>query len=257
MSAGGDKRSISLNKIVIFGDSLTQKANEQDTGFGLVPALQDLYTRKFDVLTRGFMGYTSAHGRYMIDPILDAEHRPKDNCTVELLILFWGSNDSTLEEWPSHVPIPDYLDNMRYMIKAAQSRGISRIILVAPALYDEIKGYPDNSVMKFLEYGQALKTLTSEFDVGFIDLWHEFTDYLGWKEGDPVPGKLGDNSPIDLVNLLPDSIHFSGEAYRIYYNALIKVIDDKFPDIKSDNLTEIMPPWDSIPIKELPDCLWK
>ncbi|ANB14988.1 Iah1p [Sugiyamaella lignohabitans] len=220
VSTGGKPHEIHLNRILLFGDSITQQSSTQAYGFAIAPALQDLYIRKFDVITRGFGGYTSAHGRYMIDPILQSEHKPSDKAAVELLVIFWGSNDSVVDGHIQNVPLQDYIENQKYIVRAAQAKGIKKIILVAPAAYDERLGGPDRKTSRFREYGQALKKVAAEFDLGFVDLWTEFLTSVGWKEGDPIPGETGSGSDIDLSHLLHDGLHFTGAGYEIWYNAL-------------------------------------
>lgn len=83
-----------FDKIILFGDSITQLAYNQEFGFCFGPAMQDgkriyfnihcagktfilpipaVYNRKLDVIQRGFGGYTSSHAAIMIDRLIEQE----------------------------------------------------------------------------------------------------------------------------------------------------------------------------------------
>lgn len=83
-----------FDKIILFGDSITQLAYNQEFGFCFGPAMQDgkriyfhihctgktvilstsaAYNRKLDVIQRGFGGYTSSHAAIIIDRLIEQE----------------------------------------------------------------------------------------------------------------------------------------------------------------------------------------
>jgi hypothetical protein len=82
-----------FDKIILFGDSITQLAYNQEFGFCYGPAMQDgkplsskpfksensssskfpAYSRKLDVIQRGFGGYTSKHAAIIIDRLIEQE----------------------------------------------------------------------------------------------------------------------------------------------------------------------------------------
>lgn len=82
-----------FDKIILFGDSITQLAYNQEFGFCFGPAMQDgkvilaylnlegrkqshpfaVYNRRLDVVQRGFGGYTSNHGAIIVDRLIEQE----------------------------------------------------------------------------------------------------------------------------------------------------------------------------------------
>lgn len=69
-----------LGKFVLFGDSITQRSFSLEEGrysdgsdvFVLGSALSNLFTRRLDVVHRGFSGFCSEHARYIVDDLIEA-----------------------------------------------------------------------------------------------------------------------------------------------------------------------------------------
>lgn len=239
---------IALDKILLFGDSLTQLSCDQNIGFGITPALQHLYQRYLDVVVRGFGGYHTLHARHIIKPILDVEHKDSKG-KVKLLVVFFGTNDA------SHIPIPDYQENLRYLVETARSYGIENIILVGPGLFDEIKAPHVTfvSTLDFKKYSEAAKQVAEELQLPFVDLWHGSLESVGWKQGDEIPGKAGTTSKLSIENLLvDDGVHFK-DAYKVWYDLLVKAIDENYPELTPQNLPFLFP---SINIDDIEGSMW-
>lgn len=230
-----------LDKLLLFGDSITagvcNPANEEFNFFG---ALQHHYMRKLDVVLRGFGGYNSDHGNYILRRILDSECTNKG--TVRLMTIFFGTNDSAAN-W-QHVSIRTYQQNLREMINTALEYDI-KVILIGPGPHDEIN-YPQNVPTidpdtrlnsRNLEYSNAAKAIAEEFRIPFIDLFHVMMESIGWKDGDSI--SVTDNTK--LPHLLPDTIHFSGMAYEILFEQLLKAIEFGYPELATENLPYLLP----------------
>ncbi|EEA28395.1 conserved hypothetical protein [Talaromyces marneffei ATCC 18224] len=112
-----------FDKIILFGDSITQLAYNQEFGFCFGPAMQDVYNRRLDVVQRGFGGYTSNHGAIIVDRLIEQESTGASK--IKLLVVFFGTNDSIVPESASNnsVPVERYQDNLRKIISAAQKVG--------------------------------------------------------------------------------------------------------------------------------------
>ena len=86
--------------IVLLGDSITQLA-WSPYGFGA--HLQDVYQRRCDVLNRGYSGYNT---RWILKLLQAGESvfgrggaHDEEGCqTTELVVVFFGANDSALLE---------------------------------------------------------------------------------------------------------------------------------------------------------------
>lgn len=112
-------------KIVCFGDSITQQAfNVKEQGW--VAHLADIYSRKVDVLNRGYSGYNSKHGVEIVQEMVLNEN-------PDLVTVFFGANDASIPESQQHVPLGQYEQNLRTIILAIMCKYASTpIILITP-----------------------------------------------------------------------------------------------------------------------------
>lgn len=221
-----------LDKFILFGDSITELANRQG-GFALAPALQDLYSRKLDVVTRGFSGYNSDQGLIMLEEILKAEK--KAGSTIKLMYIFMGTNDAanTFQK----VPVDRYVTNLEKMIELTSVHQI-KLVLVGPALHqqDAIErhiGFSSSRATRI--YADAAKEVAAAHNVPFVDLWNAFQKESGWSEKQVL-----EENP-NLEKLLFDGIHYTPQGYKVFYDELIKVISASYPDLLSENLKPAAP----------------
>lgn len=156
-------------------------------------------------------------------------------------------------------------ENVRFIAATLLDAG-AKVILVGPAPHDEVhrnlifQGDPaDNprSTMRNLEYSRIVEKVAGELDVGFVDLWHGFLESVGWKEGDPIPGRLADtpvedrDKPSKIAPLLSDGLHFTGEGYRIWYQGIERVIQTKYPELEPANIPLLYPEWANARVEDL------
>jgi len=112
-------------KILLIGDSLTQGGSHSTNGWAI--ELQRRYLRRADVLNRGLSGWTSRWALRYIDSMLSTElgteseqthNQGKGRTKCLFATLWYGANDANLPGSGRpryHVPIPEYIDNMRTM----------------------------------------------------------------------------------------------------------------------------------------------
>ncbi|XP_075473946.1 GDSL esterase/lipase CPRD49-like [Primulina tabacum] len=106
-------------QIVLFGSSIVQMSFHVG-GWGAI--LADLYSRKADIVLRGYAGWNSRNALQVLNQIFpqDAAVQPS------LVIAYYGGNDA-IHPHPSglgpHVPLLEYVENMK------KSPFISRYIL--------------------------------------------------------------------------------------------------------------------------------
>ncbi|KIM95182.1 hypothetical protein OIDMADRAFT_134370 [Oidiodendron maius Zn] len=244
---------VTVDKILLFGDSITEQSYNQEYGFNLAPALQHEYFRKLQVVVRGYGGYNTEHARYILNPTLDTE--AAGGSKIRLLVVFFGTNDSA-QNALQHVPLGRYAENVHLLATEAARRKVP-IILVGPALVDEHKMDGDRATMTNLAYSNAVGKVARELEVPFIDLWHAFLESKGLKEGDPIPGKLGETTNQNLDDLLTDGVHFSGKGYRIWYDLLRETIRKEYPELRTENLATILPHISDVDNSDLPASLWR
>ncbi|KIW97694.1 uncharacterized protein Z519_01278 [Cladophialophora bantiana CBS 173.52] len=285
-------RSIAINKIVLFGDSQTEQSSSQAGGFNLAPALQHEYWSKLQVITHGYGGYNTEHGRHIINAILEAEapaptQTSRPRCPkIELLVIFFGTNDAAD---PKHntlsqcVSIDRYKENLSYMVKVAKGRGVEAVVLVGPAPVNELapEAPLDRSTERARQYSDAAAQVAGKFgkrnNVTFVDLWQAFMDSAGWTEEQPIPGQkirvaggecdgaVQSSYPSRalatsgaLAGLLAsDGVHFTAKGYRIWYDLLRHTIREQWPALRSENLKTIFPHILDIDTNNLPASLWQ
>jgi lysophospholipase L1-like esterase len=239
-------RAIAQDKIVLFGDSITQFSSQLRAGcFNLQPQLQDDYIRRLDVVNRGFSGYHTDQGRSMIEPILQGENTRYSK--VRLVVLFFGSNDAATRPDGSHlVDIDRYRENLCYISTAVQKTG-AKLIITGPAAFNakQVGSSTDRDTRTFREYAQVAGEVAVQVNAGFINLWDDFMQSVGW-DGElekPLPGEVDYEGPIDMSHLFTDGLHYSANGYRLWYAGIKQRISQHFPSLLPDHLPETVPPW--------------
>ncbi|KAJ5610290.1 GDSL-like lipase/Acylhydrolase family domain-containing protein [Penicillium lagena] len=249
---------LTSDKIILFGDSLTEQSWNQEFSFNLSPALQHEYFRKLQILAHGYGGYNSEHARHILEPMLSAE--TAGGSRIRLLVIFFGTNDAVEPtNTRQHIPIQRYAENLRFLTVHALDRGID-VILVGPALVGE--HVLDHSNQVHRAYSQAVKQVAQEHDVPFVDLWTEFQTYT--RSSSSGDDRQGGNESVDanrtnnLTDLLaPDGVHFSGQGYHIYYKLLLRTIRESFPSLRTEDLPTVLPHIYDIDEADLPESLWR
>jgi lysophospholipase L1-like esterase len=250
---------VATPKIILFGDSITELSSDQSHGFALTPALQHEYFRKLQVVARGYGGYSSEHARHLLHPILDYEAPAGGLTEIKLLTIFFGTNDATQNDY-QFVPLDRYRTNLRDLVDIAQRRNIPTI-LIGPGPIDEYSanGVEESgrSTMRARAYADAGAQVAAEKNVPFVDLWTGLLREQGWAPGQPVIGKRGEATDRHLRELLTDGVHFSGKAYRVWYDLLLRTIRDEFPALRTENLPTVLPHIHDVNPKDLPRSLWQ
>jgi lysophospholipase L1-like esterase len=253
---------LTTDKIILFGDSLTEQSWNQEFGFNLAPALQHEYFRKLQVLTHGYGGYNSEHARHILDPMLDAE--TAGGSRIRLLVIFFGTNDAVeVVNTRQHVPIYRYAENLRVLTEKALSRSIC-VVLVGPAPVGE--NTTDRSSEITRQYADAAKGVAEEQQVPFIDLWTAFYESFRSSPGKDCLGEhcskveeasQGGNKGKNMSNLFsPDGVHFSGQGYRIFYELLLHTIRKSYPALRTESLPSVLPHIFNVDLDHLPESLW-
>lgn len=249
-------RRVTHDKILIFGDSLTElSSNIHTLSFALTPALQHYYFRKLAVVARGYGGYSSMHLKHVLLPTLRAETAAGE--TIKLLVVEIGTNDAAERDIQT-VPVEEYSKNLQWIMEQAGKAGVERIVLVGPGPVDENMLEPPvyNRTMRNLSYSEAAKAVAKRCSVPFIDMWHTMYSHVGWREGQPVPGIFGTSQTV-LKDVLDDGVHLTGKGYRIWYDELLAVIENEFPELKSEALPTVLPHIFDVDKDNLPETLWQ
>ncbi|KAK4392311.1 GDSL esterase/lipase CPRD49 [Sesamum angolense] len=200
-------------KFVLFGSSMVQMGYNAG---GWSAVLADLYARKADVLLRGYSGWNSRMALQALDRIF-----PKDAAVQpSLVVVYFGGNDAT-NPHPSglggHVPLPEYVDNMKKIIVHLKSLSDkTRIICLSSPPVNEAKvrefygkGVDDqartNEACRI--YSEALVELCKELDVEAINIWAAFQQRDDWASA-----------------CLVDGIHLSAEGSKVVVAEILKIL---------------------------------
>lgn len=78
-----------------------------------IASLSHLWSRRVDLLNRGFSGFNSRWGLSIINEVVTS-HRP------HLVMIFFGANDAVIDGVGSFVPLNEYEENLKMMVTTIQ-----------------------------------------------------------------------------------------------------------------------------------------
>jgi isoamyl acetate esterase len=227
-------------QFLLFGDSITQGSSHT-----LIPSLSDYYSRRLDVLNRGFGGYNAPAGLDCLEHFFPV-HRPSPrNPHVRLMTVFFGANDACIPGDPQHIPLEEYKDALRQI---AGYEGVklhsTKLIFITPGPVDEWQlETPNRNAAHTAIYAAACLDVAAELDVLCIDLWTIFMRKAGWKPGSELVGSRHARKSKVFEELLYDGLHFTEKAYGVVYQELIKLIERNLPSETPDKLPWVFPDW--------------
>ncbi|XP_061599033.1 isoamyl acetate-hydrolyzing esterase 1 homolog [Cololabis saira] len=181
-------------KVILFGDSITQ-FSFQGSGWGA--EIADKLQRKCDVVNRGLSGYNSRWAKIVLPRFISSQNST-DNVNIKAVTVFFGANDSALEDKSpqQHIPLQEYSENLKEIHRFLSSAGVSadKVIFITPPPIHEpawekecmLKGSPlnrHNSVAG--QYAQACVQAAGQCGSDVLDLWtlmqkdgQDYTVYL-------------------------------------------------------------------------------
>ncbi|KAK6198482.1 SGNH hydrolase-type esterase domain-containing protein [Scheffersomyces amazonensis] len=251
--------SARLNKFILFGDSVTQMSNDQEVGFGLHPALQNLYARKVDIINRGYNGYSSDHAKVILPKILEAELNESKN-NVKLITIFFGTNDVSQSDDKlaevQAVPLDRYKENLDYMIKLSLKSNIKPIV-ITPGFHDaklarelyklyNRKVTVDNTDnLRQQLYAAAAVEVAKRNNVAYVNVFEEFLKDSKFPL-DKLHASHSDTPDEDYISVheyIRDGIHFTAKAYKILFAAVVKAINENYPELNAESLPQQFTDW--------------
>ncbi|KAK7330496.1 hypothetical protein VNO77_24691 [Canavalia gladiata] len=207
-------------KIVLFGDSITEKSL-RDNGWGA--SLANTYSRRADVLVRGYGGYNTRWAMFLLHHLF-----PLDSTKPPLAtIIFFGANDAALSGRTSerqHVPVKEYKENLRkFVLHLKKCSSTMQILLIAPppiceegrlayaiSLYGEnARKLPERTNKVTGQYANACVEIAKEMGVHYINLWSKMQETDGWQK-----------------KFLSDGLHLTPEGNDVVYQEVIKVLNE-------------------------------
>ncbi|XP_059300656.1 GDSL esterase/lipase At5g62930 isoform X2 [Lycium ferocissimum] len=207
-------------QIVLFGDSITEQSFRLG-GWGA--SLADTYSRKADILNRGYGGYNTRWALFLLHHLF-----PLDNPTPPVAAtIFFGANDAALLGRTSerqHVPLEEYKENLRRIIQHFKKCSPSMLLLLitpppvdeagrfghARSMYgDKAMQLPERTNEVAGEYAKQCVELARELGLPSINLWSKMQETEGWQ-----------------IKFLSDGLHLTPEGNAIVYQEVVKVLNE-------------------------------
>ncbi|KAI4306823.1 hypothetical protein L6164_030068 [Bauhinia variegata] len=202
-------------QFVLFGSSIVQ-LSFGNGGWGSI--LAEIYARKADILSRGYFGWNSRRALQVLNQVF-----PKDAAVQpSLVIVYFGGNDS-MGPHPSglgpHVPLPEYIENMRKIVIHLQSLSEkTRVIVLSCPPVNEAKIRGNTSGVRSevvrtnklcQSYSEACIKLCQEMGVKVVDLFTSIQKKDAWENA-----------------CFTDGIHLSAEGSKIVVEEILKVLKE-------------------------------
>ncbi|KAF5467429.1 hypothetical protein F2P56_017255 [Juglans regia] len=202
-------------QFVLFGSSIVQLGFGQG-GWGAI--LADIYARKADIVLRGYFGWNSRRAIQVLDQVF-----PKDAALQpSLVIVYFGGNDSMGPHSSGlgpHVPLPEYIENMRKIATHLQSLSEkTRIIFLScpPVNEHKIHGNTSQFFSELVRtnelcqsYSEACRKLCQEMGVEVVDLFSALQKRDDWMDA-----------------CFTDGVHLSAEGSKIVVGEILNVLKE-------------------------------
>lgn len=167
------------------------------------------------------------------------------------MTLFFGANDAAMpapngtdHSIKQHVPLLEYVDNLRFLIERIRQKGIQNILLITPPpIYEPARkaaavarmgsiaeSWPPDRTNDFTHtYATACKDLGIELNIPVVDLWTAMQVEKDWG-----------------TRLLEDGLHFTIEGNKMVFEHVHKALIQSFPSLQFESLPLHYPHWDMV-----------
>nr|XP_043621453.1 GDSL esterase/lipase CPRD49-like [Erigeron canadensis] len=195
-------------QFVLFGSSIVEYSFREQ-GWGAI--LADIYSRKADIFLRGYGGWNSRKAVAVLDQVF-----PKDEAVQpSLVIVYFGGNDSVgprPDELCPHVPLPEYVENMRKI--AIHLKSLSEktriIFLSAPPVNEAQLTGPNHRTTELCQkYAEACVEISQEMGIKAINLCTAFKQHSDW-----------------LTTCFIDGVHLTSVGSKIVAKEILKVLTE-------------------------------
>ncbi|MCL7039837.1 hypothetical protein MKW94_009649 [Papaver nudicaule] len=216
-------------QFVLFGSSIVQ-LSYRNGGWGAV--LADIYSRKADIVLRGYNGWNSRRALEVVHQVFPKVWHefsliyvsPLMRCGWQpsLVIVYFGGNDSAAPH-PTrlgpHVPLSEYIENMRQIaihLKSLSDK--TRVIFLSPPpmndetfresksclLSEQVRTNEDCRI-----YSEACINLCKEMGLKFVDLWTAIQKMDDWRN-----------------TSFTDGVHLSSEGSKVVAEEILRVLKE-------------------------------
>ncbi|NP_001357595.1 GDSL esterase/lipase At5g62930 [Zea mays] len=217
-SAAGGSQKMVRPRLVLFGDSITEQSFRPG-GWGA--ALADTYSRKADVVVRGYGGYNTRWALFLVHHIF-----PLDGLAPPLATtIFFGANDAALlgrTGERQHVPVSEYKNNLKMIVNHLKDCSNSMVIvLITPPPIDEegrerfarslygqnARKLPERTNEMAGVYAGYCVELAREMCIPCVNIWSKMQETEGWQ-------KL----------YLSDGLHLTQEGNAVVHKEVVEAL---------------------------------
>jgi lysophospholipase L1-like esterase len=223
---------------VLFGDSITQRGLSPG---GWAARLADRYSRRADVVNRGYSGYNTAFALHLLPHVFPAGGAPP-----ALVTIFLGANDAALPARMAkrqHIPLDAYSANLRSIaahVAHVYAAAPPAVVFITPPPVDEatrvvegatrwgaeFDGQAERDNATAGRYAAACRAVAAELGAPCVDLWSGFQQAPDWRR-----------------THLNDGLHFAPAGDAALADALASEIDARLPHLTVDALCYDFPDW--------------
>ncbi|KAL0542767.1 hypothetical protein IC582_017844 [Cucumis melo] len=208
-------------KIYLFGDSITE-FSFADGGWG--SALTNHFTRKADVVVRGYSGYNTRWALKVIERVFPPSEE-REAASPLAVTVFFGANDACLPDRYGafqHVPLHEYKQNLISIVTFFKKKWpATRILLITPPPIDEEGRLQNPYVPNPLNepertndaagaYANACIAVAKECGVSVIDIWTKMQQVPGWEKA-----------------CLSDGLHLTRNGNTIVFEEVVKRLEEE------------------------------
>ncbi|KAK4479340.1 hypothetical protein RD792_014852 [Penstemon davidsonii] len=145
-------------QIVFFGDAITQQSFASG-GWGA--AIADSYSRKADVVLRGYSGYNTRWALFLLNRLF-----PLGSGTPPVAVtIFFGANDAALIGGTGerqHVPIEEYKDNLRKIVQHIKNNSPDTLIVLITPPPSDLQGRREHARSLYGDKASTVPDRTNE-----------------------------------------------------------------------------------------------
>ncbi|KAJ1999872.1 isoamyl acetate-hydrolyzing esterase [Coemansia thaxteri] len=220
--------------VVCFGDSLTQHGwNIERRGW--TAQLAHAYIRRFDVINRGFSGFTTRLALRLLPQILPPSPVSSTGSKLRLLTIMFGSNDAALAPSRQHVPIDEFRNNIVSMVKMVtcpESKYFApdtKILLITPPPLGEQEAPAERTFASVKACADAVRDVAMQLSIPCVDFWSAMVS------------KVSEDGQGGYERFLWDGLHLNAAGNDLLFTSLMQAIRQHFPDMGPDTMLYALP----------------